>query len=170
MPQPLIAQVLGAVAGFGFSLMLGCDLVLAAESSRFVLAYRDIGVSPDGGATHGLVRHAGMKKAMELTLLGERYGAQKALRIGLINRFVPQEELGTAAAEWARRRQPINTSLECGCAEQLAAEQQGVMDCAAEADFAEPNAAFVAKRSPHFSEEQPAAAMSDCLLNPVQTP
>jgi 2-(1,2-epoxy-1,2-dihydrophenyl)acetyl-CoA isomerase len=165
MPQPVIAQVHGAVAGFGFSLMLGCDLVLAAENSRFVLAYRDIGVSPDGGATYGLARHAGIKKAMELTLLGERFGAQEALRIGLINRVVPQAELGAAAAEWAHRvatgpgralarsKQLINKSLERGLTEQLAAEQRSFTECAVEADFAEGVAAFVAKRSAHFNKE-----------------
>ena len=69
MPKPVIASVKGAVAGFGISLMSACDLVVAADSSYFTLAYCHIGTSPDGGATYALPRTVGVKQAMELSLI-----------------------------------------------------------------------------------------------------
>jgi len=102
MPHPVIAAVHGAVAGFGLSLMCACDLAVAAESSYFTSAYRHIGLTPDGGATYALPRIVGIKKAMEIVLLGERFGVDEALRIGLINRVVPEAELAAALAMGVR--------------------------------------------------------------------
>jgi 2-(1,2-epoxy-1,2-dihydrophenyl)acetyl-CoA isomerase len=81
MPKPVIASVKGAVAGFGVSLMSACDLVIAADNSFFTLAYCHIGTSPDGGATYALPRLAGVKLAMEIALLGDRFDAQRPLSI-----------------------------------------------------------------------------------------
>ena len=89
MPKPVLASVRGAVAGFGMSLMMACDLALAADSAYFTLAYTLIGVSPDGGSTFSLPRIVGQKKAMEIALLGERFDAATAERLGLVNRVVP---------------------------------------------------------------------------------
>ena len=88
MPQPVVASVHGAVAGFGLSLMGACDLALAADTAYFTSAYRHIGLTPDGGSTWTLPRLVGTKKAMEIVLLGERFDAQEALRLGLVNRVV----------------------------------------------------------------------------------
>jgi 2-(1,2-epoxy-1,2-dihydrophenyl)acetyl-CoA isomerase len=114
MPKPVIASVHGAVAGFGVSLMLACDLVIAADSSFFTLAYCNIGTSPDGGSTFALPRALGMKKAMEIALLGDRFDSAEALRLGLINWVVPASRASKASCS-ARpkpsppaRRRPIS--------------------------------------------------------------
>jgi 2-(1,2-epoxy-1,2-dihydrophenyl)acetyl-CoA isomerase len=77
MPQPVIASVHGAVAGFGLSLMGACDLAIAADDAYFTSAYRHIGLTPDGGSTWTLPRLVGVKKAMEIVLLGERFDARR---------------------------------------------------------------------------------------------
>lgn len=73
MPQPVVASVEGACAGLGVSLMAACDLALAADNSKFTLAYCHLGVSPDGGSTWGLPRTLGSKRAAELVFLGDRF-------------------------------------------------------------------------------------------------
>jgi len=91
MDKPVIAAVHGAVAGFGLSMMLAADLALAAEGAYFTLAYSNIALSPDGGATWSLPRHVGTKRAMEIALLGDRFDAIRALDLGLVNRVVPRD-------------------------------------------------------------------------------
>ena len=100
-PKPLVAAVNGVAAGVGVSLALACDLVVAAESSYFLLAFRRIGLVPDGGATWLLPRLVGKARAMELMLLGEKLPAATALDWGLINRCVPDAELMPKAMELA---------------------------------------------------------------------
>ena len=96
MPHPVVGRVHGAVAGFGLSLMNACDLVVAADDSYFASAYRQIALTPDGGGSWSLPRLVGMRKAMEIFLLGERFGAAEALALGLVNRVVPAAELDAA--------------------------------------------------------------------------
>src|SRR5437762_9189556 len=96
MPHPVLASVHGAVAGFGLSLMCACDLAIAAESSYFTSAYRHLGLTTDGGMSYTLPRLVGLKKAMEIVLLGERFDAVEALRLGLVNRVVVDNELDRA--------------------------------------------------------------------------
>lgn len=165
MPKPIIAAVQGACAGFGVSLMSACDLVLAADSAIFTLAYCHIGVSPDGGSTYALPRAVGLKRAFEIALLGDRFGAEEARAAGLINRVVPAAELEAATMKLAARlaRGPthvygntkalLNASLNTGLKEQLAAEATSFADCAARHDFHEGITAFVEKRSPSFTGE-----------------
>src|SRR3954454_24731614 len=86
MPHPIVAQVHGAVAGFGLSLVNACDLVVAADDAYFASAYRHIALTPDGGGSWSLPRQVGMRKAMEIFLLGERFDAQQALRLGIVNK------------------------------------------------------------------------------------
>ncbi|HEX7944849.1 MAG TPA: enoyl-CoA hydratase-related protein, partial [Phenylobacterium sp.] len=100
-PKPLVAAVNGVAAGVGVSLALACDLVVAAESSYFLLAFRRIGLVPDGGATWLIPRLVGKARAMELMLLGEKLPAATALDWGLINRCVPDAELMPKALELA---------------------------------------------------------------------
>ena len=162
MPKPVIASVRGAAAGFGLSLVLASDLALASENAVFTLAYVNIGTSPDGGSTHALVRAVGMKRAMEIALLGERFDAKRALALGIVNRVVPEGELDRATAALARRlaagpaealgrtKALINASWDASLAEQLDAEAASFAACAAGADFAEGIRAFVEKRPAKF--------------------
>ena len=89
MPHPVIGRVQGAVAGFGLSLMNACDLVVAAEDAYFASAYRQIALTPDGGGSWSLPRLVGVRKAMEIFLLSERFGAADALALGIVNKVVP---------------------------------------------------------------------------------
>ena len=86
-PKPVIAAVEGAAAGAGFSLVLACDMVVAARNAIFVMAYSSVGLSPDGGATWGLSRALPRQLATELLMMGERIGAERLQALGLVNRL-----------------------------------------------------------------------------------
>ncbi len=162
LEKPVIASVRGAVAGFGVSLMNACDLAIAASDCYFTLAYCLIGTSPDGGGTYGLPRLVGLKQAMEIALLGDRFDAETALRLGLINRIVPVDELAISTNELAKRlaqgptmalgrtKRLLNESLNRNLDEQLRAEQESFVACAMSQDFAEGVSAFIEKRKPLF--------------------
>lgn len=158
MGKPAIAAVQGAVAGFGMSLMMACDLVVAADNAYFTLAYSNIALSPDGGATWSLPRQVGLKQAMEIALLGDRFDAARALDLGLLNRVVPLAQLPVAtqalaqrlaagpAAALARTKALLNQSLATSLETQLHAEQRAFAACGADPDFSEGLAAFFERR------------------------
>lgn len=162
MPHPVVASVHGAVAGFGLSLMCACDLAIAADSAYFTSAYRHIAVTPDGGCTYTLPRLVGAKKAMEFVLLGERFGAEEALRLGLVNRIVPEAELKSATSALVgtlvagpvlairNGKRLINQSREHSLSAQLRAEAISFGACSATDDFVEGIRAFLEKRAPRF--------------------
>jgi 2-(1,2-epoxy-1,2-dihydrophenyl)acetyl-CoA isomerase len=162
MPKPVVAAVSGAAAGFGMSLTMACDLVIAADNAYFSLAYALIGASPDGGSTFALPRIVGAKKAMEIALLGERLDAASAERLGLVNRVVPlaalDEETGKLAARLAagpsavygRTKALLNDSLNASLETQLQREAEAFAQSAAEPDFAEGIRAFIEKRKPRW--------------------
>ena len=93
MGQPVIAAVNGVAAGAGASLAFACDVRVAAEEARFVLAFGRIGLVPDSGATWLLPRIVGPAKAAELAIVGDAVDAAEALRIGLVSRVVPGDRL-----------------------------------------------------------------------------
>ena len=101
-PKPVVAGVNGVAAGVGVSLALACDLAVAAERAYFLLAFRRIGLVPDGGATWLLPRLVGKARAMELMLLGEKLPARTAAEWGLINKCVADGELMEATMAYAR--------------------------------------------------------------------
>src|SRR5213593_4606512 len=92
-PKPVIIAVNGVAAGGGLSLALSGDLVLAAESARFTMAYSKIGATPDGSSSYFLPRLIGIRRALELYLTNRVLSAKEALEWGLINRVVPDAEL-----------------------------------------------------------------------------
>ena len=119
MPKPVLAAVNGPAAGIGCSLALACDLVVAAESSFFLLAFINVGLVPDGGSTAIVPARIGAARAAEMAMLGERVPAPQALEWGLINRVVPDAELDRrrrAAARPPRRRaRPRAYANASGC-------------------------------------------------------
>lgn len=165
MPKPVIASVHGPAAGFGVSLMTACDLVIAADNSIFTLAYCLIGTSPDGGSTYHLPRAVGMKRAMEIALLGDRFDAKTALDIGLINWAVAPGELAAETAKLAARlaagpthayantKLLLNRSLRSTLHDQLASEAEAFLDCTTTDDFKEGITAFLEKRKAQFTGE-----------------
>lgn len=164
MNKPVIVAVHGAVAGFGLSLMLAADLALASESTCFTLAYSNIALSPDGGATWSLPRMVGLKRAMEIALLGDRFDALRASELGLINRVVPPGELGAETMKLARHlaagpsealartKALLNQSFDNSFESQLLAERQFFVDCSSHPDFVEGLTAFLEKRKPIYGK------------------
>ena len=163
MGQPVIAAVNGVAAGAGASLAFACDIRIAAEEARFVLAFGRIGLVPDSGATWFLPRLVGPAKAAELALVGDQVDAAEALRLGLVSRVVPGDQLMTEARALAERLAegaPLALSLTKGALERSQtidldealdgeAKLQGI--AGASADHAEGLAAFREKRQPRFT-------------------
>jgi len=145
--------------------MMACDLVIAADTSFFTLAYVHIGTSPDGGSTFLLPRTVGMKKAMEIALLGDRFDAKTAQQWGLVNFVVPAAQLADETRKLAERiasgpshalgntKLLLNSSLGNTLESQLQAEGVSFADCAATRDWAEGVTAFGEKRKPQFRGE-----------------
>ena len=162
LPKPDVASVEGAVGGFGVSLMLACDLVIASDTSFYTMAYCSIGTSPDGSSTYFLPRAVGLKKAMELALLCERFDAKTAQELGMVNWVVPQQELPGETTKLAKRlasgpthaygntKKLLNASLHSSLDDQLQAEAESFSQCAGSADFVEGISAFVEKRKAKF--------------------
>jgi 2-(1,2-epoxy-1,2-dihydrophenyl)acetyl-CoA isomerase len=165
MPHPVVGRVHGAVAGFGLSLMNACDLVVAADDAYFASAYRHIALTPDGGGSWALPRIAGLRKAMEIFLLGERFDAAEAARLGLVNRVVPAADLDAAidaivhslatGPRYALRnaKRLVRDSVARTLSEQLQAEAVSFGQCTATPDFEEGITAFLAKRAPRFRRD-----------------
>ena len=162
LDAPVVASVQGAVAGGGLGLTLGCDLVIAAEGTRFNMAYPQIGASCDCSTSWGLPRILGLRKAMELALLNPVIDAAEALQLGLCNRVVPGQELQAETQRIVERlaagptrafgqlKRLMRDSLQNGLDAQLDAEAAGFQASAATADFAEGVGAFLDKRVPRF--------------------
>ncbi len=162
-PQPVIAAVHGAVAGAGFSIMLACDLVLAAAGTQFSMAYSRIGTSPDGGATWFLPRLTGYQKAMELMLLADTVDAEAMQRLGVVNHVVAADQLAAETEKLARRlaagparayaetKALANRAIHAGLAAQLDAEALAFARCAKTQDFVEGITAFTDKRKPLYN-------------------
>lgn len=165
MPHPVVGCVHGAVAGFGLSLMNACDLVVASEDAYFASAYRQIALTPDGGGSWSLPRLVGMRKAMEILLLGERFDATEAFALGLVNKVVPTAELGAAIDAIAKSlaagpptalrkaKRLVREAMGRTLSEQLQAEALSFGECAGTADFAEGITAFLAERPPQFGQD-----------------
>jgi 2-(1,2-epoxy-1,2-dihydrophenyl)acetyl-CoA isomerase len=163
MPKPVIAAVNGPAAGIGLSLALACDLVVAAESAFFQLAFVNIGLVPDGGSSLFVPSRVGFTRAAELAMLGERLDARTALGWGLINRVWPDDEFAAqsdallerlasgATQSYAGTKRQLNRWLYEQMPAQLEFEAGIQREMAASGDFAEGVAAFAEKRPPRFS-------------------
>jgi 2-(1,2-epoxy-1,2-dihydrophenyl)acetyl-CoA isomerase len=163
MPQPVVAAVNGPAVGIGCSLALACDLIVAAESAYFLLAFVNIGLVPDGGSTAFLPARVGYARAAEMAMLGERVPAEQALDWGLINRIIPDDELEGAAdallqllahgptTSYAASKRLLNRRMYAGLAEQLEAEANTQREQGKTKDFIEGVLAFAEKRPPNFT-------------------
>jgi 2-(1,2-epoxy-1,2-dihydrophenyl)acetyl-CoA isomerase len=163
MPKPVVAAVNGAAAGIGCSLALCCDLIVAAESAYFLLAFVNIGLVPDGGSSVFVPTRVGMARATEMAMLGERVPAVQALEWGLVNRVVPDAALADEVATLAKRlaagptrsyagtKRLVNNWLYARMPEQLDLEARIQQEMSGNEDFLEGALAFVEKRPARFS-------------------
>jgi 2-(1,2-epoxy-1,2-dihydrophenyl)acetyl-CoA isomerase len=165
MPKPVLAAVNGAAAGVGCSLALACDIVLAAESAYFLLAFVNIGLVPDGGASVFIPARAGAGRAAEMALLGERVPAAMGRAWGLVDRLVTDDSFDAEADALAERlatgptrayagaKEQINARMYSGLEEQLELEASLQHDAAGSSDFRAGVQAFLEKRPARFEGE-----------------
>ncbi len=163
MPKPVVAAVNGPAVGIGCSLALASDLVVAARSAYFLLAFVNIGLVPDGGSSVFVPARAGFARAMEMSLLGEKVPAERALEWGLINRVVDDASLSAEVGalidrlaagptrSYAGTKRQINARAYAGIEQQLNLEASIQQEQAATADFMEGVAAFVEGRPANFA-------------------
>ncbi|GEC06603.1 2-(1,2-epoxy-1,2-dihydrophenyl)acetyl-CoA isomerase [Streptomyces spinoverrucosus] len=160
--KPVIAAVNGTAAGLGAHLAFACDLVLAAESARFIEVFVRRALVPDGGGAYLLPRLIGPQRAKELMFFGDALSAADAERLGLVNRVVSDGELGKTVGEWAARlaaaptralaltKQLVNASLDTDRATAFAAEAAAQEINMTTEDAREGLASFVERRSPEY--------------------
>lgn len=163
IPKPVVASVNGPAVGIGCSLALCCDLIIAAESAYFLLAFVNIGLAPDGGSSVFVPSRVGMARANELSMLGERLPAARALEWGLINRVVADEALGAETDALAARlaqgptrayaahKRQLNSWLFARMEEQLELEARTQQEMVASEDVLEGVSAFAQRRPPRFA-------------------
>jgi 2-(1,2-epoxy-1,2-dihydrophenyl)acetyl-CoA isomerase len=161
--KPVIGAVNGIAAGIGAHLALACDLVIAAESAKFIEIFARRGLVPDGGGAHLLTRLVGVHKAKELMFFADDVPAAEALALGLVNRVVPDSELEKAAREWAERlavgptrafaltKNLVNRALEVDRMTAFRQEADAVELNMATHDGQEGVRAFAERRAPEFT-------------------
>ena len=163
MPKPVLAAVNGPAVGIGCSLALAADVIVAAESAYFLLAFINIGLVPDGGSTAFVPARIGAARAKEMALLGERIPADQALDWGLVNRVIPDDEFEDATRKlleflakgpttaYANAKRLINRNLYPDLEGQLEAEAEAQAEQGRTSDFIEGVLAFTEKRPPNFT-------------------
>lgn len=161
-PKPVIAAVEGACAGAGFSLALACDLLVAAQDAVFVMAYANVGLSPDGGATWSLVRALPRATALQLMLCGDRIDAERLHTLGVVNKVCTTgDALNTALTmgERLNARAPnalasikdlVNDAQAATLHTQLAAERDHFVRNLHHANGGEGISAFLEKRTARY--------------------
>ncbi len=168
-PMPTIAVLNGLALGGGCEIALACDFRIAADDTQIGLTEARIGAIPGAGGTQRLPRLIGAARALELMLLGEPVGTQRAEEIGLVNAAVAADKLDAHAQRIATvlaSRSPagaqsmkrlVYRGIECPLAEGLAQERAALQQVFASADYAEGLAAFAEKRPPRFGRGAPSS-------------
>lgn len=160
--KPVIASVNGVAAGAGCSLALACDIRIAAESASFIEAFIKVGLVPDSGSTFMLPRLIGVSRAMEMAFTGRKIKTDEALRIGLVNQVVPDDQLAEETAKFARKladlptraigltKRAINAAWRADLETQLDYEAMLQTTAGQTQDHREGVTAFLEKRQPTF--------------------
>ena len=162
MDAPVIAAVNGTAAGAGFSMAASCDLVIAAESAKFTMAYTAAGLSPDGSSTYFIPRLIGIQRTKELMLTNRRLSAQEAQEWGLVNKVVADDQVLNEATQLAQSlangptlaygmvKKLLNETYNLSMETQMEFEARGICDMTRSADALEGIDAFANKRKPQF--------------------
>jgi 2-(1,2-epoxy-1,2-dihydrophenyl)acetyl-CoA isomerase len=162
---PVVAAVQGSAAGAGMGFVGASDLVVAAESAKFVMAYTGVGLTPDGSSSWFLPRLIGLRRALELTFTNRVLSAAEALDWGLITQVVPDDELHDQAAALAAKvatgppralaaaKRLLHTSLEDTLETHLAREAEAISAASGTSEGIEGVAAFNEKRKPVFNAD-----------------
>lgn len=162
LPIPIVTAVNGPAAGAGAGIALGGDIVVMAKSAYLLLAFSNIGLVPDCGATWLVAKSAGRAKALEMALLGEKMSAQDAKDAGLVARVVEDEDLMAIAQDIAAQlaakptlalgmiRAQIKAALNSTLSETLSIEATNQRKAGHSDDFREGVVAFIQKRAPDF--------------------
>lgn len=157
MPKISIASVHGSAAGAGLSLVSMCDLAICSEDARFTPAYANIGVSPDGGGTYGLVRAIGARRALQVQLGEESFDARQAADWGLVAKVVPGDRLNEETVAYAARlartshqaiaesKRLMRTSAQASLEDHLTDEMESLIRCMGTPMFREAVGRFVTK-------------------------
>ena len=165
IPKPVVAAVNGPAVGIGCSLALAADLVVAARSAYFLMAFVNIGLGLDGGSSQSLVARAGHARAFQIAYLGERVPAEQAMEWSLINEVVDDAQLEDRVAalgarlaagppgSYAAIKRTINDRAYAGFEQLLELEASLQQQRAESKDFVEGVLAFVQKRPANFSGE-----------------
>jgi len=161
--KPVIAAVNGIAAGFGCNLALSCDIIFAAQDAKFIEIFVKRGMSPDGGGTYFLPRLIGMAKAKEIFFTGDAVEAEEALKLGMINRVVPNEQLMDESLQFAKRmaqaptrslgmiKRLLNRSFDTDLQTQLDLEAAFQGLATSTEDMKEGVMSFLEKRNPDFT-------------------
>jgi 2-(1,2-epoxy-1,2-dihydrophenyl)acetyl-CoA isomerase len=161
--KPVIAAINGVAAGAGASIALACDLRIASENASIVEAFVRVGLIPDTAGTVILPLLVGLAKASELAFTGSRVDAEEALRLGLVNRVVPADELVPATLAWAQELAALPTRAigltKRGFNRSLLPELEAILEHEAQLmeeagrthDHQEGVMAFLEKRKPEFT-------------------
>ena len=161
-PKPVIAAVDGAAAGAGFSLALACDLIVAGESAKFVMAYVKVGLTPDGGGSWFLAQALPRQLATEIIMEGKPVLAPRLQQLGLVNRIVPDGTALDAALAWAdelaqlspnaveRIKTLVAEAQHNSLPEHFEAEKHSFVESLHHRDAQEGIGAFLEKRTPVY--------------------
>jgi 2-(1,2-epoxy-1,2-dihydrophenyl)acetyl-CoA isomerase len=163
MAPPVVGAINGTAAGGGLSLALAADIVVAAASAKFTMAYTKIGLVPDGASTYFLARLVGLRRAKEMVLLNPVLSAPQALEWGLINQVVPDAEVLPTAMALAKKlaagptlaygeaKRLILAGATESLESQMESESRAIAALVGSPDGREGLEAFLAKRPPRFT-------------------
>ncbi len=163
MPKPVIAAVNGTAAGAGFSLAMGCDLILAADTAKFTMAYTKIALVPDGSSTYYLPRLVGSRRALDLMLTNRVLSASEARDIGIVSEVYPEKDFAAKARAFAAdlatgptqafglAKRLVTQSGAESLETQMEHERRAIALCGNSEDFREGTAAFMEKRKPSYA-------------------
>ena len=162
LKMPVICALNGVAAGAGASLVMACDIVVAARSASFILSFAKVGLVPDSGSSWHFARAIGLPRAKALAMLGNKLKAEQAEQWGLIYQVVDDEQLAGETSELANylAKQPtealanikqlVHTSFDFSMNEQLERERKAMQHLGRSHDYREGVSAFMEKREPEF--------------------